>query len=180
MEKVLGTILLILVPNTVKCNLQYNLVKIVSCSASYNQNGYHCSTSIDGIYQNTGGGWAIDSKIPQQVTYTLEYPVYLDKVRIVSGVNRNDHHVTGVNLQYTADDGTVTTILDATVNEDVGATQNSETGDIILSKTLKDYTIVFPLTAKTKKLTLKALQSDLGVRNNFVLTEVIVSGESSG
>ena len=75
------------------------IVKILSCDASLNQAGYHCSYSVDGVFTGSTKGWAINGEIPQHVNYTLEKSVYLDQLRIISAVDRSNLHVTGFILQ---------------------------------------------------------------------------------
>ena len=81
----------------------FNQVKLMACSASANQGSYHCSESMDGVSSgDAGNGWAICTNVcqlPQNVVYDLEWPVYLDHIRIVSAVNRNDHYVTTIKLE---------------------------------------------------------------------------------
>lgn len=67
-------------------------------------------------------------------------------------------------------------ITGITVPQDSGATQD-DTGKVSLSAKIRDYTLNFPTTSLTRRLRLTVFQADLGTRTNFVLTEVIVSGE---
>ena len=66
-------------------------------------------------------------------------------------------------------------ITGITVPQDSGATQD-DTGRVSLSEQIRDYTLNFPTTSLTRRLRLTVFQADLGIRTNFVLTEVIVSG----
>ena len=68
------------------------------------------------------------------------------------------------------------TVHDASVSEDADATQDPVSGEVKLTKKLKDYTVVFPRTLRTDSLRLSVTESDLGASSNIVLTEVIVSG----
>ena len=80
--------------------------------------------------------------------------------------------------QYKDDNDNWIMIEDVSVMEDFEATQ-TEDGIIYLSKTIKDYTINFPSTGKTKYLRLTAHQADLGKIQNFILTEVIITGRNN-
>ena len=66
-------------------------------------------------------------------------------------------------------------IQGATVYEDEEATQ-ADDGRIQLSKLIQDFIVHFPTTDLTKYLRLTAYQADLGGHTNFVLTEVIITG----
>ena len=68
------------------------------------------------------------------------------------------------------------TVYDASVSEDADATQDPVSGEVKLTKKLKDFTVVFPRTLRTDSLRLSVTESDLGASDNIVLTEVIVSG----
>ena len=68
------------------------------------------------------------------------------------------------------------TVHDASVSEDDDATQDPVSGEVKLTKKLKDFTVVFPRTLRTDSLRLSVTESDLGASDNIVLTEVIVSG----
>ena len=68
------------------------------------------------------------------------------------------------------------TVYDASVSEDADATQDPVSGEVKLTKNLKDFTVVFPRTLRTDSLRLSVTESDLGASSNIVLTEVIVSG----
>lgn len=90
----------------VKINLVtggFNKVKLMACTASANQGDYHCSESMDGVSSgDAANGWAICTNVcqlPQNVVYDLEYPVYLDHVRIVTAINRDNHYVTTIKLE---------------------------------------------------------------------------------
>ena len=69
-------------------------------------------------------------------------------------------------------------IENAAIIEDFAAIQ-SEDGMISLTRIKKDLTIHFPALIRTKFLRLTAYQADFGERNNFVLTEFIVTGDKN-
>ena len=76
-------------------------MRILSCTASYNQPDYHCAESMDGYYTgDSSNGWAVaGAGFPQNVVYELEELVYLDHVRIITAVNRNNHFLTAISLE---------------------------------------------------------------------------------
>ena len=69
-------------------------------------------------------------------------------------------------------------ITGVTVPQDSGATQDAS-GKVTLSAKIGDYTLNFPTTSLTRRVRLTVFQADLdpSTTKNFVLTEVIVSGE---
>ena len=72
--------------------------KITGCSASQNQNNYHCSESIDGDFVlgwvKADNGWAFNGILPSNVEYDIESPYRLTQIRILTGMERTNHMIT--------------------------------------------------------------------------------------
>ena len=73
--------------------------KLTGRSASTNQGSYHCSESMDGDYVlgwvKADNGWAFSGVLPSNVEYTLETPYLLTQMRILTGMERTNHIITG-------------------------------------------------------------------------------------
>ena len=147
-------------------------VKINGCSASINQEGYHCSLAYDGETE-TSKGWAMDAILPAWAIFTFEKKMTLKKIRLLSGMHRNNHRVTQFMLE-TKTDGVWTKVSGASVKEDTSATVDD--GMISLTQNPQDITVMFDQTDLTDALRLTVAQADLGAINNMVITEVIVPG----
>ncbi|MEC7001802.1 MAG: calcium-binding EGF-like domain-containing protein, partial [Actinomycetota bacterium] len=79
-----------------------------SVEASANQGGYHVSASIDGTVTGAGNGWAFGGGASRSdlkvAIYTLGTRAVLDQINVISGIDRDDHMISGFQLFYTNDD----------------------------------------------------------------------------
>ena len=76
-------------------------VNIIGCEASYNQGGFHCSESFDGLSgRDATNGWAVNpAGVPQNVIYELEAFTHLNHIRFKTAMQRHDHHLTSFSLR---------------------------------------------------------------------------------
>ena len=77
-------------------------ISILSCEASFDAEDHECYLSMDGQYTDTARGWAVHGDgggLPQNVVYELEEVVKVDHVRILTAVDRVDHHLTALSLE---------------------------------------------------------------------------------
>ena len=77
--------------------------KITGCTASTNQNGYHCTESIDGLYVvgwvDASNGWAFNGILPSNVEYDMEKSFMINQIRILTGIERPNHMITNFQLE---------------------------------------------------------------------------------
>ena len=149
-------------------------VKITSCSASKEQPGFECAFAHDGVSKDTGKGWAMSGVLPSWAAFNLEREVFLDKVKILTGVKRNNHMMTSFVVEVDID-GVWTKLENMKVVEDPESVISD--GRITLSKKLQEITLEFTLIGLTSSLRLTAHQADLGGRRNLVVTEVILESK---
>ena len=149
-------------------------VEIISCSASNQQSGFPCSSAHDGILTDTIG-WAMSGVLPSWAVFSLEKEVILDRIRFLSGIDRNDHMMTSFMVEVDIK-GVWNKLENLAIVEDPAAIIAD--GRITLSQNLHDIELQFALTALTASVRLTVYEADSGARTNMVLTEVIVPSKS--
>ena len=82
-------------------------MKITSCEASTNQDGYHCSAAGDGFEGPTNNGWAIASNVPAWAKFYLERPTDLSNLRILNGYGRGNHRLVKFKVRLQVDNNWV-------------------------------------------------------------------------
>jgi len=79
-----------------------NDVQLVTCLASNNQGGYHCNEAMDGKtrYNDHRNGWAYSAQAPADGVWIFDATHSIDKMNLLSGINRNDHHINDFDIHY--------------------------------------------------------------------------------
>ena len=78
-------------------------VTIAGAEASVNQGGYHISESYNGIETGSNSdGWAYSANIPASGVYKFSSQT-VNKIVIISGIDRSDHNPNDYYLYYTTD-----------------------------------------------------------------------------
>ena len=62
-----------------------------SCQSTTVQGGYDCQEAFDGVVTGSDNGWAFNGVTPTTGTFTLASAATVSEIRLLSGVDRNDH-----------------------------------------------------------------------------------------
>ena len=141
---------------------------IISCSASNNQGGYHCSEAWDSITEGSGNGWAYSAQRPAWAIFQLETETETNTLTLLSGIDRNDYRLitfkVTVNSQdqwLELEDLEVISAGNAVIGSDSYITMSS--GQHVIHLNFKP--------VKTTAMRLDVTDTDAGNRN-LVLTEI--------
>jgi hypothetical protein len=75
---------------------------ITGAEASVNQSGYHISESYNNIETGSDDGWAYSAIVPASGVYKFSSQV-VNKIVIISGIDRSDHNPNDYYLYFTTD-----------------------------------------------------------------------------
>ena len=79
--------------NEIEINPIDHDLQIIGCSASHNQEDYHCNEGYDGTTNERDNGWAYGGNLPAWVIYELAEKGTINYLRLFSGQQRNDHRL---------------------------------------------------------------------------------------
>ena len=113
--------------------------------------------------------------LPSWAVFSLEKEVILDRIRFLSGIDRNDHMMTSFMVEVDIK-GVWNKLENLAIEEDPAAIIAD--GRITLSQNLHDIELQFAKTALTASVRLTVYEADSGAGTNIVLTEVILPSKS--
>ena len=142
----------------------------VSCTASNNQGGYSCEEAFDGSVQSSGNGWAYSAQSPAWAVFELSEKTKITSLRLISGIDRNDHRLITFKISMKVNDQWVVP-GDLRVKEDSEATI-ADDGTITLSTGIYVASLSFNPISNVKSVRIDVTKTDAG-NNNLVLTEII-------
>jgi hypothetical protein len=153
-----------------------------------NQDNYHVSEMIDGTVTGNSNGWAFDGGAsrasPRIAVVQFAEAATIDTIHILSGIERSDHHVTGIAMWYTTTEGATTESSDwqplsrLTFLVDVpGGAVGGSSGNELTVNGQHDLPVVFtPVLATALKIDI--FDTDAG-NENVVLTELFIYSGSA-
>jgi hypothetical protein len=142
----------------------------VSCTASRNQGSYSCQEAFDGSVQNSGNGWAYDGQVPAWASFKLAEETKITSLRLVSGIDRNDHRLITFKVSMHVNNRWVVP-GDLRVKEDSEAIIAND-GTITLSTGIHVASLSFNPISNVKSVRIDVTKTD-AANNNLVLTEII-------
>ena len=146
------------------------IADFVSCTASRNQGSYSCQEAFDGSVQSSGNGWAYDGQVPAWASFKLAEETKITSLRLVSGIDRNDHRLITFKVSMHVNNRWVVP-GDLRVKEDSEAIIASD-GTITLSTGIHVASLSFNPISNVKSVRIDVTKTD-AANNNLVLTEII-------
>ena len=134
-------------------NKLVSFIDLVGCTASYEQGGFPCLESIDGVINDGGNGWAYGGLVGSSqdnilgstplawVIFEVAEPTMIYSVQIISGAGRGDHKILIFKIEMNIG-GQWIIPNDLVVQEAPEATIESD-GFINLDSAITDLTLIF-------------------------------------
>ena len=142
----------------------------VSCTASTNQGQLPCEEAFDGIVQGNSNGWGYNAQSPAWAIFQLSEETTITSLRLISGIDKNDHRLITFKISMNVNDKWVTPV-DLKVIEDFKALIEND-GTITLSTGIYVTSLSFNPISNVKSVRIDVTKTDAS-NNNLHLTEII-------
>merc|ERR1719373_20822 len=150
-------------------------IGITSCTSSNYQDGFDCSEAFDGIITGHENGWAYDGVVPAWGEFMLEEASAVNRLTILSGVDRSNHHIQDFAIECKVGNEFV-----SVTNARLSSGQDAEIygNRITLAAGHESLEVAFDTVQNCIGVKMTVFSTD-AANNNLVLTELTVHGSAS-